>query len=95
MIIKRGIPEILEMINNHESKSFNDFVKIIINTKKLSSVTVSKRLDELIGNKSIEEVITRSTTGRRIIAYKRTEKGKKLLEQIKQLDEALTKSKNN
>ncbi|MGA3021086.1 MAG: hypothetical protein ABSD68_04010 [Candidatus Micrarchaeales archaeon] len=70
-------------------KSFNDLTKIPIKKKRLSSTTVSKRLDELVKAKAIEEVITRSKTGRRIIAYKTTEKGKKVIEHAMRLEEAL------
>jgi DNA-binding HxlR family transcriptional regulator len=76
-------------------KSFNDFTKIPIRKRRLSTATVSKRLDELIAAKTIEQVITQSKTGRRIIAYKTTEKGKKVIEHAMKLEEALSSSKSN
>ena len=89
MAIIKGVFEILQTASGREPKSFNDFIKISINNKRLSSATVSKRLDELISAKVIEEVITRSKTGRRIIAYRTTEKGKKVIWLVKQLEDAL------
>ncbi len=94
MIMRRGMLEILQMTDGREPKAFKDFIKISINKKTLSTVTVSKRLDELIAIKAIEEVITRSVIGRRIIAYKTTEKGKRIIKQVKELDEILTPPKN-
>ena len=80
----------LQMADSHESKSFNDFTRISIKGKRLSSATVSKRLDELVATKVLQEVIVRSKTGRRIIAYKTTVKGKRVIEIAKELTEALT-----
>lgn len=77
-----------------EPKSFNDFTRIQIKGRRLSSATVSKRLKELIAAKTIEEVITRSWAGRRVIAYKTTEKGMKVIEHAKALQEALDVSKS-
>ncbi len=88
MAIIRGVTEILELAS-HGPKSFNDFTKISINKKRLSSATVSKRLDELIAAKVMQEVIHRSDTGRRIIAYQTTDKGKRVVELAKELKEAL------
>lgn len=85
MIISRGMLEILESAMYDGPKSFNDFTKIAIKEKRLSPATVSKRLDELTANGNIEEVIIRSKTGRRVIAYKTTEKGKKAVEHAKNL----------
>lgn len=79
MVMIKGVLEMLQMANGKEAKSFNDFTKITIRNKQLSSATVSKRLDELIAVKVMEETITRSKTGRRIIAYRTTEKGKKVI----------------
>lgn len=94
MVIIRGVLEMLQMANGNEPKSFNDFTRISIKNKKLSSATVSKRLDELIAVGAMEETITRSKTGRRIIAYKTTEKGKRVVELAKELKEALTVSRS-
>lgn len=90
MAIIRGVLEILELANGREPKSFNDFTRISIKNKQLSSATVSKRLDELVAVKVIQEVIVRSTTGRRIIAYRTTEKGKHVIKIAKELQQALT-----
>jgi DNA-binding HxlR family transcriptional regulator len=81
--------EILQMADSNEPKHFNDFTKITIRKKRLSSATVSKRLDELIAVKVMEEVISRSKSGRRIIAYRTTPKGQKVIELSKQLNDAL------
>jgi DNA-binding HxlR family transcriptional regulator len=93
MAIIRGILEMLQMADSHEPKSFNDFTKITIRKKRLSSATVSKRLDELLSAKVMEEVVSRSKTGRRIVAYKTTEKGKRVIELAKELQEALSTPK--
>jgi len=94
MAIIRGVIEMLQLAEGKEPKSFNDFTKISVKNKRLSSATVSKRINELVASKALEEVITRSKTGRRIIAYKTTPKGEKLIVIAKQLEEALnTKSK--
>jgi DNA-binding HxlR family transcriptional regulator len=93
MIVIRGFLEMLQMADSDVPRSFNDFTKISISKRRLSSATVSKRLDELIAIKGIEEVISRSKTGRRIIAYRTTEKGKRVIELARKLQEALTVSK--
>jgi DNA-binding HxlR family transcriptional regulator len=93
MALIRGVLEMLQMATNREPRSFNDFTRISIKNKRLSSATVSKRLDELIAAKVMEETVTRSKTGRRIIAYKTTEKGRRVIEIAKELQEALTAPK--
>jgi len=90
MIMIRGFIEILQMADSSEPKHFNDFTKIAVRKKRLSSATVSKRLDELLALKVIEEVISRSKSGRRIIAYRTTNKGKKVLKLANELQETLT-----
>jgi len=90
MAIIRGVLEILQLANGSEPKSFNDFTRISIKNKKLSSATVSKRLYELVLTKALQEVIIRSKTGRKVIAYRTTEKGKRVIEIAKELQEALT-----
>jgi len=90
MIMTRGFLEVLEIADSEEPKSFNDFTKISIRKRKLSSATVSKRLDELIAAKVIEEVVSRSRSGRRIIAYKATAKGKRVIELGRELQEVLS-----
>lgn len=94
MAIIRGVLEILQMADGNEPKSFNDFTKITVKKKTLSSATVSKRLNELIAVKAMEEVIHRSKTGRRIIAYKTTEKGRKVIQLARELEEALSSPKD-
>lgn len=92
MAIIRGVLEILQMANGQEPKSFNDFTRISIKNKRLSSATVSKRLDELAAAQAIKEVIVRSKTGRRAIAYRTTEKGKRIIELAEELQKALNLS---
>ena len=65
---------------NMAPKSFNDFTQIKIGKSKLSSSTVSKRIKELVAIKIFEETILRAESGRRIIGYKTTERGKRVLE---------------
>jgi DNA-binding HxlR family transcriptional regulator len=79
MLGKKGAIEILQMIDNHSSKRFSDFILIVIKKKKLSSATVSKRISELLSAGTIEEIVVKSTTGRRIVAYRATLKGKKAI----------------
>lgn len=93
MTIIKGVLEMLELSNNKGPKSFNDFTRISINQKKLSSATVSKRLSELVNAGVMEEVIIKSKTGRRIIAYKTTDKGRLAIKLAKQLKETLTNAK--
>lgn len=93
MITKRGFLEVMQMADANEPKSFNDFTKITIKKRRISSATVSKRLDELLAAKIIEEVVKKSKTGRRIIAYRTTEKGKRVLELSEELQEAVAFSK--
>jgi DNA-binding HxlR family transcriptional regulator len=90
MAIIRGVLEILQLSNSQHPKSFNDFTMISIKGKKLSSATVSKRLDELVAVKVLEELIIRSKTGRKVIAYRTTEKGKRVIDIAKELQLALT-----
>lgn len=76
--------------NNHSPISFKTFTEITIKKKRLSSATVSKRLNELVAIKVIEEVPTRSEKGRRITGYRITERGKKILELAKELEDAMS-----
>lgn len=78
MIIKKGFLEILQFAAENTPRNFNDFTKIPI-AGRLSSTTVAKRLKELIAVKALEEVVSRSKSGKRVIAYKTTEKGKKVI----------------
>ncbi len=84
MIIKKGFLEILQMADGREPRKFDDFTKISI-ARRLSSATVVKRLKELVEAKALEEVVSRSDSGRRIIAYKTTEKGKEVIKLMKGL----------
>ena len=94
MLMLRGVLEMLEMADGGEPKSFSNFTKISISKKTLSTATVSKRLDELVGAGAMEEVITRSSTGRKIIGYKTTEKGRRVVEYALKIQEALTGSRS-
>jgi len=89
MIMIRGFLEILQMADGNETRSFNDFTKVPIGRKRLSSATVSKRLDELTAINAVDEVISRSKTGRRIISYRTTGKGKRILELAGELQKAV------
>ncbi len=93
MVIMRGIFEMLQAANEDAPKSFNDFTKIVVKGRRLSSATVSKRLEELISVRGMEEIITRSKTGRRVIAYKTTNHGRKILSLTKELTDALSVQK--
>lgn len=93
MVLIRGVMEILQSASGDTPKSFSDFTKIAIGGRRLSSATVSKRLGELISVDAIEEVITRSKRGRRIIGYKTTEKGKKAIRLAAELEDILAMPK--
>ena len=83
------------MVDRDGPRSFNDFTKIKIGKRMLSSATVSKRIDRLLAVKVIEEIVTRSKTGRRVIEYRITEKGKRVLNIANELEKALDVSKAN
>lgn len=89
MIIIRGVLKMLQMADSKKPQSFSDFTKILIGRKRLSSATVSKRLGELVRVGAFEEMITKSDTGRKVIAYKTTERGKKIIKLAKELEQAL------
>jgi DNA-binding HxlR family transcriptional regulator len=93
MVLIRGFIEILQIADSGDPKHFNDFTKIMIKKKRLSSATVSKRLAELIAVRVLDEVVSRSKTGRRIVAYRATSKGKKVIALAKELEEALSTPK--
>ena len=61
MLITRGMVEILRMADGAGPKHFVDFTKISIKKRRLSSSTVSKRIDELLVSDAIEEVIANPT----------------------------------
>jgi len=91
MTLRRGVLEVISLANS-TPKSFRDFTDISINKRKLSSATVSKILKELVAIKVLEEVVIRSKTGRRIIGYRTTERGKQILELAEELNKALKNS---
>lgn len=72
--------------------SFADFTGISIGRKRLSSATVSKRLKNMLAMKILEEVILRSKSGRRIIAYRTTTRGKRILALIEELRASMRES---
>lgn len=80
MVTRRGFLGILQMADSGEPKHFVDFTMILVKNKRISSATVAKRLKELIALGAITEVISRSERGRRMITYKTTEKGRRLIE---------------
>jgi DNA-binding HxlR family transcriptional regulator len=82
---KKGAIEILQLIDNHSSKSFSDFILIMVKKKRLSSATVSKRIDELLAAGTIQEVIAKAPSGRRVVAYKATIKGKQAIKLAEKL----------
>ncbi len=79
MPMARGFLEILKLTSNGEPKHFDDFTKIRVKNKGLSSATVTKRLNELLALEAIKEAVGRSRAGRRIIAYIVTEKGRRVI----------------
>lgn len=93
MTLSRGVLEMIKLSNAADPKSFTDFTHITIKKRKLSSATVSKRLGELVGIKVLDEVPMRSVTGRRIVGYRITERGKKVLELSKELDTVINNPK--
>lgn len=88
MTLMRGAVEIISLANNSSPKSFKDFTGILIGRKRLSSATVSKRLKDLVAIRALEEVVIRSKAGRRIIGYCATERGRRILEIAKELEQA-------
>jgi DNA-binding HxlR family transcriptional regulator len=93
MTLSRGVLEMIKLSDATHPKSFSDFTHITIKKKRLSSATVSKRLNELVAIKVLDEVPMRSETGRRIIGYRITERGKKILELAKELDDVISHKK--
>ncbi len=85
----RGTLEVLQVTEAKELTFFNDIANISVDGKRISSATVSKRLNELINANAIETVITKSKKGRRVIAYKVTGKGRKVIKIANELKEAL------
>ncbi len=94
MIIIRGILEMLHMADSKKPQSFSDFTNISIGGRRLSSATVSKRLGELVMVDAIKEVIIRSDTGRRIIAYRTTQKGKRAIKLAVELKKVFSDTEN-
>lgn len=58
---------------------------IVVGKKRLSSATVAKRIDELLKAGTIEEVIVKSRSGRRVVAYRATLKGKRAIKLAEKL----------
>lgn len=85
MTLMRGTLEMIALAGEGEPALFNDFTKIAIGGKKLSSATVVKRLDELLLLKILQEAATRSKSGRRAVGYIVTERGRKILALAKEL----------
>lgn len=89
-VTSRGFLEILQMADGGESKAFTDFTKIFIKKRRLSSATVSKRLNDLLSAGAIDMMVSESKLGRRTITYRTTEKGRKLIKLGKEFEEALS-----
>ncbi len=85
MLGKKGAVEILQLIDNHSYKRFSDFILIVVKKKKLSSATVAKRIDELLAAGTIQEIIVKSESGKRVVAYKATAKGKRAIKLAEKL----------
>lgn len=85
MLRKKGAVEILQLIDNHSSKRFSDFILIVVNKKRLSSATVSKRIHELLAAGTIQEIVVNTSSGRRVVAYKATVKGKRAIKLAEKL----------
>ncbi|MGC8479640.1 MAG: hypothetical protein ACP5M9_03155 [Candidatus Micrarchaeia archaeon] len=86
MTFSRGAVEIIRLAQSPIPKSFTDFTKITINKKRLSTATVLKRLNELVKANILEEKVIRSKTGRRVIGYKTTDLGNKVLDILNKLN---------
>lgn len=92
MVAPRGAIQMMSMADSSPA-SFSDFTGIAIGSKKLSSATVSKRLKDMLAMQVLEEVIQHSKSGRRVIAYKTTSRGKKILALIDELRESMRAAK--
>jgi len=88
MTLAHGVLEMVELASE-EPKTFTEFTQIEIDGKNLSSATVSKRLEELVAVDVLEEVVTRSETGRRTVGYTTTERGETVLQMSEQLEAEL------
>jgi DNA-binding HxlR family transcriptional regulator len=88
MVAPRGSLQMLALADV-SPMSFADFTKISIGEKKLSSATVSKRLKEMLILKVLSEEVLQSKNGRRIIGYRTTERGKRILALIEELRETM------
>lgn len=91
MVAPRGSLQMMALADE-SPVSFADFARISIGRKKLSSATVSKRLKEMLTMKILQEVVLRSKSGRRIIGYRTTDRGKKILSLIEELRQTLRES---
>jgi len=88
MTLSKGVLEIIAMANG-SPKTFSDFTRINIGKRRLSSATVSKRLKELVAARILEEVVVKSKTGRRVIAYRSTDRGRKVYGLAREFEKAL------
>ncbi len=88
-MLTRGTIEILQMADKGPT-SFNEFTKISIGGKRISSATVSKRLAALVEAKVVNVMVARSKSGRRILAHSTTEKGKKVLKLAAELEKIMS-----
>jgi DNA-binding HxlR family transcriptional regulator len=93
MTLSRGVLEIVKLSDSPNPRAFSEFTRITINKRRLSSATVSKRLNELVAIKVLDEVPMRSEKGRRMIGYRITERGMKVLELAHELDSFISHSK--
>jgi DNA-binding HxlR family transcriptional regulator len=93
MLLFKGMVEILQIAEADGSRSFNDFTRISIAGRRLSSATVSKRLNELVSSGSMIETVSKSRTGRRVIEYETTAKGRRVLKLAGSLEDSLSSPK--
>ncbi len=84
MTLARGTIEMLELADAGP-RGFEEFTQIKIGGKKLSSATVSKRLKELVALKILGETVVHSASGRKIVGYQTTARGKKILELAREI----------
>ena len=93
MTLSKGVIEMLQAAGNGSAQSFSDFTELTIGKNRLSSATVAKRLKELVVIKALEETIIRSKTGRKMVGYQTTERGRKILALAQEFEKAMAKTK--
>jgi DNA-binding HxlR family transcriptional regulator len=91
MMMTNGMLKVLRMSDSQGPKSFGDFLEISVDKRRISSATVSKRLNEFVDVGAIDEVIARSKSGRKIIGYRATEKGKRIIKLSLKLRDELSR----